>query len=260
MSQLYFLSFADGGEKYSAALHRLKGEAISSGWFENVFALDAQCLADLNPAWYRRHFEFIAANKRLFGYCIWKPFAIAEMLRRIPDGAILIYSDAGAEISPAGVDRLRELVLITRKVGLVGFHTPYDVGDWTKGDLLRYFGYSLSDSVLSAKQLCANYMLIKNNPYNRALFNSWSEIVVAEDYRLVDDSPSVSPNPSGFVENRHDQAVFDLILRSFNYGLILPELEHTDNVLWAQGKYDAGKPIQQIRNLSGDRRLLSMID
>jgi len=255
MSELYFLSFADGGEKYSAALQRLKSQAISSGWFENVFALDALGLGGLNPAWYQRHYEFISANKRLFGYCIWKPAVIVEILRRIPNGAILIYSDAGAEISLAGVDRLRELVLITRKVGLVGFHTPYDVGDWTKGDLLRYFGYSLNDSILSAKQLCANYLLIKNSPYNRAIFNSWAEIVVAEDYRLVDDSPSVSPNPSGFVENRHDQAVFDLVLRSFNYGLILSESEHTDNDLWAKGKYDAGKPIQQMRNLSGVRRI-----
>ena len=181
---------------------------------------------------------------------------ISAVLRKLPLGAVLIYSDAGAEISPAGLPRLKEYCVILNRVGLIGFHTPYDVGDWTKGDLLRFFGYDLGDSILSAKQLCSNYLLIKNNLFNRTLFVSLTELIAAEDYRLVDDSVSVSRNPPGFVENRHDQAVFDLMLRSMGYGLILSESEHTDNELWAKGFFDPAKPIQQMRNLSGAQRIV----
>jgi len=257
MTDLYFLSFAAGAERYLTALQRLKAQANATGWFAKVYILDSTHLNELNPFWYKRHSDFLFSNRRLFGYCIWKPMIIAEMLRRIPLGSVLLYSDAGAELSVAGVNRLREFLLIVNKVDMIGFHTPYDVGNWTKGDLLNYFGYSLEDSILSSKQICCNCLFIKNNSYNRALFNAWTEIVVAENYRLVDDSPSSTPNPSGFVENRHDQAVFDLLRRSLDYGLVLSESEHTDNELWAQGLYDPRKPIQQMRNLSGIARIPS---
>ena len=50
------------------------------------------------PEFWNNHSEFILANKRGYGYWLWKPYLIMKTLEQMNDNDILVYADCGCEI------------------------------------------------------------------------------------------------------------------------------------------------------------------
>jgi hypothetical protein len=57
------------------------------------------------------------------------------------------------------------------------------------------------------------------------LINEWYSII-SSNYNYIDDSPSIKMNNKEFIEHRHDQSVFNLLVKKFN--LINYELNPSD--------------------------------
>lgn len=71
------------------------------------------------------------------------------------------------------------------------------------------------------KQAQASVIFFRVNDYTRAFVKEWLDWCLFEGGRLIDDSPSRTPNHPDFIENRHDQAI--LTTMAYREGIKLHE-------------------------------------
>ena len=161
----------------------------------------------------------LVLGSRGYGYWCWKPQIVLQALRDMHDGDVLLYADAGCHLNPCGLTRLMDYYELAKEHGIVAFQSrTLDVPPkhlltdscWSKGDLLDYFGAREDDSIVATGQLGGGVFLLKKDSTTIAFYEQFKQVFV-QHFHLCDDSPSISPNLPGFVENRHDQSVFSIL-------------------------------------------------
>lgn len=78
-------------------------------------------------------------------------------------------------------------------------------------------------------QYQSGVIFIRKEPKTVTLVKAWLDMYY-ENFYLVDDTLSLSPNEVGFVENRHDQSVLSLLLK--RHGTSVIPLEEVDRPSW----------------------------
>jgi len=224
----HFLSFADS--RLTPSLERIADEARRTAVFDTVSTLKE---GDLDRSFRRRHVALLKPLVRGFGYWIWKPQAIHQTLRRLPDGDVLTYCDVGCRFTQRGRERLEEYLATASNsaVGVAAFKYapprppfPYDGrhlfdwknAQWTKGDLLGHFQLLNDEKFLEDYCFVATSVFLKVNNESRAFVTEWLAVMESAK-QLIDDSPSRIPNRPEFIEHRHDQAVFNCL--AYKYGV-----------------------------------------
>jgi hypothetical protein len=211
--RLVFVTFADGvlfsGE-------RLCREVGNLGVFDEIVDFTPSMLDPAFVERHKAHFE----HARGYGFWVWKPQVILATLQGMNDGDILVYADAGCSTRPESRSRLLELLsdlLSGSDQPLLAAH-PYSsfiTRQWNKADLLDYFGMLGREDVLRSEQIEAGRVGLVKCDASLRLIEAWSHI--ASDLHLIDDSPSTIPNDPEFVEHRHDQSIFSLLLVGKSY-------------------------------------------
>lgn len=162
---------------------------------------------------------------------------ILETLKKIPDGAILLYMDAGCWINSKGNETFELFVNRTSESpsGLLVSELTVDCLEkyYTKGDLLDFFNVRDIKEIVESPQRAATAFFIRKDPINIEFVEKW--LAIFDHFSLIDDTPSVSPNLDGFIENRHDQSVFSIMskirdVEIFPYSFIC---ESVENPIWA---------------------------
>jgi hypothetical protein len=206
---LYFATFADS--KYKQTRERICQQAKGTGVFQDTFCYGED---DLDSEFWEEHCFFITTNSRGFGYWIWKPQIILQVLSSIPDGAVLVYADAGSTLNAKHTYRLYHYAALASisPVKIAAFSEDWHkIITWTKADMVKH--YELTDEELEMRQIAATSLIIVNSPESRSFIQRWSTDTVRDEYRLVDDSKSKVPESPGFIEHRHDQSVFSIMGR-----------------------------------------------
>lgn len=161
------------------------------------------------------HFRAVLRKRvRGFGFYSWKPQVIQQSLRALPEGSLLVYVDGGSHLNSAGEGRFKDYLekCHSSETGILAFQTDWIERNWTKGDLLDFFGVRGNPLVTETGQVQAGLLFIRNSAENRAFVASWAEIFW-DHFSLADDTPSSSPNLEGFIEHRHDQSIFSLLAK-----------------------------------------------
>lgn len=163
-------------------------------------------------------FKQVAYSKRGGGYWIWKPYILHKHLSNLNEGDILVYSDAGCEITNDihTVNSFNDIFhnIQNTNTNMIVNKLPneYTERDWTKGDVLDYYNvYDNNDIINRAQFEGGRIILIKNKKTMDIINQLWN---TAKDRpELFDDSSSMIPNKSGFIENRHDQSNISLLCK-----------------------------------------------
>lgn len=170
--------------------------------------------------------KFYKANKAILdqprgsGYWLWKPYFIDRELKKMKDGEILIYADAGVEI--------------VNNVNHINDRMIDDV--WLFGNMWQHVHWCKADALMPNidfyndkyhYQVQASVIIIRNTKKARVFVEAWLHHCCKPG--LIDDSPSATQNHPGFKEHRHDQA----ILTSLAY-INLTDLH------WWPAMYNAG--------------------
>ena len=264
---LHLAIYGDGKVGFIQAAERLKGEALSSGWFSSVSKWSQYELQQLDPNWASQHAQFIENNSRGNGYWLWKPKLIELMLNGLPEDDILVYVDAGSELNLQGQERFHQYADLADKYGLLAFflnkgEPNRKVRQWTKKDLLNKFNLSNgNEPILDAPQIESGLIFLKNTPISRCFVQEWLSVCESEQYSHLTDIPSRATESMEFIEHRHDQAIFTLLLFKYKYGMVIlnenffPELRRVD-------KHPSFAPFALFRNATGTRKLeqMSLID
>jgi hypothetical protein len=213
-SSAYFFSFAN--EAYLQALGRITREAQDTGAFKGVYAYTPD---DIPPDYYEAHKDTFNVS-RGSGYWLWKPYFLSQIFKKIESGDVVMYADAGCEFT----GHPQAYIDIAQKYGFLGFKLPlfpkHAVQRWTKGDIFDAVGVDM-DTFGMERQHVGGIWLIQKNRRNEAFLAEWLRL--AEDHQLISDAPSRTPNHPDFQENRHDQAIYSLLLYKHGLNLVLED-------------------------------------
>lgn len=234
-----WVSFADS--KYAKTLKRISEEAKTIGLFDYMYTFNEK---DLDPEFWNKHKDFIENNKRGYGYWIWKPYIIEMALLKIPEGCYLFHTDAGCVISANGASRALEYIKLLNATNkhILGFDMDYFESVWTKADIFSYFNTSI-ETYGKTRQIIGGINIFRNSPESREFIKKWRNIV-ENNYNLIDDSPSIKPNAEDFIENRHDQSIFSMLMKiNSDITIAIPDETYTTN--WIT--FDSRIPFQARR-------------
>lgn len=231
-----FLTFGGGSEVHRQSAYRLKADVVSSEVFDEVHAFTDFDLEEGGEFsdFSQSHGEFIARSARGYGYWLWKPYLIRRLFERLNEGDIVVYVDAGCELNP-DIACLQSLLDRTANQGLTVADARAPLMQWNSTDYLFENGtllvdpghdhnhYVKADLLLKFKatsdsfdrQMCvAGIVAYRKSPEIVGFVDAWYQLAQVDNYHFLDDSPSVSPDHPKFVEHRHDQAIFSLLLYS----------------------------------------------
>ena len=199
-----FISFADN--KYQKTLERIKQEALSSNFFDEVKIFTESDLPDDIR-------NYCNTNGRGYGYWIWKPYFVNKVLNEIKDDDILIYCDAGCTINPEGKERFNHYIELIKNDdnANISFQMNHLEKRFSKGDLFKYFD---SYDQLDTGQIANCTIILRKNKHTSDIVKLWYETCVNKK-NLIDDSGSIYPNDPIFFDHRHDQSVFSIIRKKY---------------------------------------------
>lgn len=225
MNKFFFVSFASTDIKF--ALKRIGKQAKRFNFFNKIYLFTEKNL----PKYAKKRCKDIiqqSNTKRGYGYWSWKPVIINNVLSKMNDGDILIYSDAGNHLNINGKDKLlNEYIPMAIKDDIWVISLENELSDicWTKIDTINFFRNNINDKFillnyeqrLMKGQLSACTIIIKKNNYTVNIMKQWEEFMSLKNLHLFDDSPSIIRENTGFHENRHDQSILSLILKTNHY-------------------------------------------
>ena len=208
-----FITFAAGTQNYIDAGHRLINQVNNLNLFDKLIFYKDNDLINDSDFW-NKHKDFINNNiKNGYGYWLWKPYIIKKQMEEMNEGEILLYLDCGCEIDIRQKKIISNFFNYVKADYIIGSNTPYSEKDWNKQDLLLKLNMN-DDKYLNDVQRQAGLIMVIVCDKTKQLINEWYEIGC--DYHMIDNTPSISKNLSGFIEHRHDQSIFSLLTKKYN--------------------------------------------
>lgn len=217
--QVFFCSFADS--RLTPSLNRICNEAEEMGIFDGVFKYNE---FDLGRNFKSRYRKFLRYNVKGYGYWVWKPYVIQKSLTKLNEGDILLYADAGCCLNKKGKERWAYYIDLVKRSpnGIVAVSLESNLLErsYTKGDVLDYFNVRNNNQIMDTPQVQAGVILIQKKQNSEKVINNWNSAIV-DDFNLINDSGSVSPNHFDFIAHRHDQSIFSILFK-LSGGLTIP--------------------------------------
>lgn len=221
------VTFASSDMSISAevCVKSAQAHGVVPAWVYGAFELRAS-------AYYKTHQSLFNAARGA-GYFAWKPIVCQWAMLNCAENDILIYADAGLEF----IEPVQTIIdLMDQDIWLFGNEHLH--AKWCKRDIVEaiwplnyhgdYKGWKTTCDCHAAeswarfgKQAQASVIFFRVNDYTRAFVKEWLDWCLFEGGRLIDDSPSRTPNHPEFIENRHDQAI--LTTMAYRDGIKLHE-------------------------------------
>lgn len=167
------------------------------------FGIAADAYSSVDPIF--KLLNPVMQERRGAGYWLWKPYIILKEMMAMEDGQILLYMDAGVEMTsvPTWLDEVKDIWL---------FGNMYQHEEWCKADVMEAIHKGPYD-----KQVQASVVAFKVDGQTKTFVKEW--LTWCEMPGFLDDSPSKHKNRKGFKEHRHDQAVLTCL--AYKYGIPL---------------------------------------
>jgi hypothetical protein len=201
MNKVHFVTFGcDNAFKYSR--ERLVNEAMDSGWFDTVFTYEPNQLLN-----YNKSFEGRGA-----GYWWWKPVVQSLVMNQIDDGDFLLYLDAGFYINKYAKNIFDEYIdIVNKNAGFLALNCFSSTEKhWTKRDLFKLLNCD-SAYYTDSPQIASGLVIYKKNELSIKFLQEYESVCSIN--HAVNDHPSYNKNYEGFIEHRHDQSVFGLLVK-----------------------------------------------
>lgn len=216
-----FMSFGGPGENYVIRVHQLceKIKKTSGGFFDEIIPYTHQDLLTDQEFW-KKHGDFCMKpiNRRGFGYWLWKSYLIKKTLNGLNMGDFLVYTDAGCDFNPRGINRLKEYdsMLTENDFGLIAFQLQAgnEQIKYTKRILLDDF--ELTDQEKQTPLFMATVLVMKKTPVLEEYIDTWYDTACSNNYIYLTDSPRTNEYRE-FIDHRHDQSIHSILVkRSLN--------------------------------------------
>lgn len=193
----YLVSFAN--EEFYKKQETLNKSALKFG-IDKTFSYNDKMLKE--TSFYKKNKNILDQEEAPgYGYSIWKPHIILDVMEKIDAGDILFYVDSGAEI----ISDIQPLIdLCKKQEGILLFNAVNKNKLWTKRDCFIKMKCD-NEKYWNALIYMGGYQIyIKNKKSIQFLKEDLKYVQIPE---LVDNSPSITTNFEGFRRHSHDQSV-----------------------------------------------------
>ena len=209
--KVHFITFGDTKSRYNNSRIRIVKEAEDMNFFDTITGYTENSPELKN--FFEEHKDFISKNKRGYGYWIWKFKIVLETFNKINTNDVVVYLDSGCVLNKEGLPRLKEYIELATLNDLVAFKLPesYKEYIWTKGDVLKKL--DCDKDCYDTNQISCTSFMVRKCPRMLNFFTTLLEYAISNNYNLVNDSVSISPNIKGFIENRHDQSLYSVLIK-----------------------------------------------
>lgn len=233
----YLIFFGNDDFKYKSLL--LKKEAESCGWFDHIIAHTPESISDF----LNQHQNFVRENKRGYGYWIWKPYIILDLLKRINEGDTVTYIDSGGSILPHKKDKFDEYLSLLnnseRPIIAFGLYSQYLEKQFQKMTTLKRFGLDQDENFLNSGQIESGVIVCKKNDFTVKFFEEWLALMLENNYSMIHDRDEMDQLDS-FIENRHDQSVFSILCKSHQVNIMSINDCYGDGAFFSSRTTDKG--------------------
>jgi hypothetical protein len=223
------ITFGKGNPVWKFSTRRLIQEARSSKFFS--IALDmSNCLDQTLES---NQKKFLKENKKGYGFWFWKPLIILEALKKNPDIDVIVYMDAGCEINhtPESILTFNKYKSELLTYDAIVFGTGVKENNWTKNEVFRALKTNVVDQ--GTEQISTTVIIMKRD-FAFRFCEKWRYAMKASNYSLITDS--ISDESTDFIDHRHDQSVFSLLIKLEPRILIKPYNEANFEPNWNLGK------------------------
>ena len=167
---IHFCTFGNMPQ-YSRSIEELVNEARISKYFDTITVYTQYNLPNIE-----NHRKFIESNPRGYGYWIWKPILLLDMLSKVNDNDIIIYADAGNGISTSDNAKKNFKLWINTVTNVepfrLSFQTPHLEKSYTKYCLFEIMNCTDSRYTESG-QYAANIQIYKKTCENVDFINEY---------------------------------------------------------------------------------------
>ncbi len=218
MSQkIYFITYGDSSKYYLSKKHIIN-LAKNSNFFDDCLALN---LNDVDEE-YREKYSKIFTLERGGGYYIWKPRIIYNLLQKLNENDIVVYTDAGSSFNYFAKKRFYEYIEMINDsdFGNLRFENKKENIEkfWTTREIFDYFKINTDSKYANTTQLMGGHLIFKKNNHTNIFFEKFFEIL-NYDEKLVTDYYEKNQNDF-FIENRHDQSIMSILTKLYG-GIII---------------------------------------
>jgi hypothetical protein len=231
IQKIHIITFGD--EKYNNTKLRFKNEAVESNFFNSIQLYSPKDFGDDF-----KHINFIKNNKRGYGYWIWKLYFILKRFDEITYNDILIYTDAGSSINKNGKRRLYEYISLLNDQNdndIICFQMTHLEYKYTKNDIFEFLKINKDNQ--NSGQIHATVIIMRKTErlYNflKMMYN-----INSNNYNLIDDTIGYTKNHDEFIDCRHDQSIFSVMIKQYyNNKIIIPEETWPSSGDWNEIKH-----------------------
>lgn len=224
----FFISFGGPQEKFHKAVQDICNEAKEFDAFdeENIYKYTEQDLKNDTEFW-SNHGAMIESHPRGYGYWLWKIYLCYKtlMLDNVKEGDVIVYADSGCILRKQYEHRMNEYIALCKnsKSGIVVFSLPFAERHWTKMDVFAHL--NAFDRLEDHYQIVGGAIIYKKCENTMKIMKEWFETATYSSYKLLTDVPSEMPNSHDFIEHRHDQSIFSLLLKRYGCERLGYEIE-----------------------------------
>lgn len=237
-----FLSFGNG--TYTRSAKRIENEARRCGWFDNIEVYN-QLRLEQTEFW-QNHGNFCQENPRGYGYWIWKPWLIRKTIESISDDDILVYADSGCTINTnCPKEYFDEIIknLCETPLGIYCHElSSCQEYKYTKPETIVALA---ADDKLDTPQIMATILFIRKCEASLKFIDKWFEWCIKNNYIYINDLYNIQYDvPENFVDHRHDQSIFSILVKKSSYApYIVPDNTWKNN----DGSWPPNTPIWATR-------------
>lgn len=237
-----FLTFGDGAANFAAARDRVVREAQATGIFDEVVGGDWSAASEEMAR------SVLRREPRGCGYWAWKPDLVWQTLKRLAEGDVLVYSDGGNVVHRAHGQWQRLWQTLATK-DLVVRREMGCAFKWIRRELLEAFADDLPAGPCLCRVFEANLIAIRKTPFTMRLVEEWRDVMLRRPELVRDVEVGDRQLPS-FVQNRHDQAVWTLLVSKY---LARPETREKIATSWDFhfGWWPLGNPVVTVARHRG---------
>jgi hypothetical protein len=212
MAKWGFITAAFGNSSMIRAGKRLSIQASNFGLFHHIYNFKYEDLESWAPETFTKYQNFLNIDHKGFGYYMWKPELIKNVLMRDTEIDGILWLDAGCELfyTPWNKWILNQKLTTTSKDGYLAYQLDYPEIQYTKNDLFDFF--SANSRMKYDPQFQATFIGL-HGLLGKQIAKTWFESSIV-NIRNVDLSPSKSQENFTFIEHRFDQSVFSLTMKS----------------------------------------------
>lgn len=149
-----------------------------------------------------------------YGYWIWKPIIAIKTFEKMEYGDILIYLDGRCYFMGYKISWLEDFINTHDDIGVWKLGDNQLEFQWTSADLFDFF--DADETTKLSSQFAATIFLMRKSNETISLLNDWYQIMLDRGDLVRYDEP-IRLSVDGFIDNKHDQSVFSLLVKSKKY-------------------------------------------